>query len=166
LKNLLNFVISKENEIKEIAGKFLFVQDVIILGTGFNYSIALEGSLKLKETCYINAQGLSIIDFVHGPFAMLEPHIPVIIFAPNDETIEISKKVIKRVKNVGSHILVVSDNKEVLKEGDFSIEILPTDKELYPFEMIMFMYLFSYYLSISKKLNPDKPRFLNKISKI
>ena len=166
LKNLLNFVISKENEIKKIAEKFLFVQDVIILGTGFNYSIALEGSLKLKETCYINAQGLSIIDFVHGPFAMLEPHIPVIIFAPNDETIEISKKVIKRVKNVGSHILVVSDNKEVLKEGDFSIEILPTDKELYPFEMIMFMYLFSYYLSISKKLNPDKPRFLNKVSKI
>jgi len=166
LKNLLNFVISKENEIKEIAEKFLFVQDVIILGTGFNYSIALEGSLKLKETCYINAQGLSIIDFVHGPFAMLEPHIPVIIFAPNDETIEVSKKVIKRVKNVGSHILVVSDNKEVLKEGDFSIEILPTDKELYPFEMIMFMYLFSYYLSVSKKLNPDKPRFLNKISKI
>jgi len=97
---------------------------------------------------------------------MLEPHIPVIIFVPNDETIEVSKKVIEKIKNIGSHILVVSDNKEVLEEGDFSVEILPTEKELYPFEMIMFMYLFSYHLSVSKKLNPDKPRFLNKISKI
>ncbi|MDK2946557.1 MAG: hypothetical protein PWQ85_1342, partial [Geotoga sp.] len=82
LKKLVDYVISKEKVIKEIAKMFVFAQDLIVLGTGYNYSIALEGSLKLKETCYINAQGMSTIDFVHGPLAMLEPNIPIIIFAP------------------------------------------------------------------------------------
>ncbi|MDK2886563.1 MAG: hypothetical protein PWP54_1121 [Thermosipho sp. (in: thermotogales)] len=166
LKKLVDYVISKEKVIKEIAKMFVFAQDLIVLGTGFNYSIALEGSLKLKETCYINAQGMSTIDFVHGPLAMLEPNIPIIIFAPNDGTQEMSKKVLEKIRKTGTHVLVVSDNKEILEMGDLSFTLLEAEKELYPFQTVMFMYLFSYYLSISKKLNPDEPRFLSKVSKI
>ncbi len=92
--------------------------------------------------------------------------IPIIVFAPDDSTLNLSLKVIDKIKETGSHTLIVSDNDEILKRGDLAFKISKTKKELYPFEMALFIQLFAYNLSISKGLNPDIPRFLHKISKI
>jgi glucosamine--fructose-6-phosphate aminotransferase (isomerizing) len=166
LKDIYDYIFKKEMEIESIAQKYTFAKDIIVLGTGFNYSIALESALKLKETCYISAQGLSSVDFVHGPMAILDPNIPVIIFAPDDSTLDLSLKVIEKIKNTGSHIFVLSDNDKALEKGDLSFKLKKTRKEFYPFEIVLFAQIFAYNLSISKGLNPDLPRFLSKISKV
>lgn len=159
-------IFNREEAIRDLAIRYSFARDLVIIGTGFNYPVALESALKLKETCYISAQGLSSVDLVHGPLAMLDPDIPVIVFAPDDSTLGLSVKVVDKIKETGSHTLIVSDNDEILKKGDLSFRILSTKKELYPFEIALFTQLFAYNLSISKGLNPDVPRFLHKISKI
>jgi glucosamine--fructose-6-phosphate aminotransferase (isomerizing) len=156
----------REEEIRNLAQRYSFARDLVVIGTGFNYPVALESALKLKETCYVSAQGLSSVDLVHGPLAMLDPDIPVLIFAPDDSTLGLSAKVVDKIKETGSHTLIVSDKEEFLKKGDLSFKILPTKKELYPFEIALFIQLFAFNLSISKGLNPDVPRFLHKISKI
>jgi len=166
LKKIYDFIFEKEESIKALAQRYSFARDLVIIGTGFNYPIALESALKLKETCYISAQGLSSVDLVHGPLAMLDPDIPIIVFAPDDSTLNLSLRVIDKIKETGSHTLIVSDNDEILKRGDLAFKISKTKKELYPFEMALFIQLFAYNLSISKGLNPDIPRFLHKISKI
>ncbi len=166
LKRMYDGIFDQEETIKELAQRYSFARDLVILGTGFNYPIALESALKLKETCYISAQGLSSVDLVHGPLAMLDPDIPVLIFAPDDPTLSLSVKVIEKVKETGSHVFIISDNDEILKKGDLSFKIFSTKRELYPFEISLFIQLFAYNLSISKGLNPDLPRFLHKVSKI
>lgn len=166
LKKMYDWIFNQEKIIKDLAQRYSFARDLVILGTGFNYPVALESALKLKETCYISAQGLSSVDLVHGPMAMLDPDIPVIVFAPDDPTLSLSVKVIDKIKETGSHTLIVSDNDEILKKGDLSFKISPTKRELYPFEIALFIQLFAYDLSISKGLNPDLPRFLHKVSKI
>ncbi|BBJ27445.1 SIS domain-containing protein [Athalassotoga saccharophila] len=166
LKVMYEKIFNREEEIRDLSQRYSFARDLVIIGTGFNYPVALESALKLKETCYISAQGLSSVDLVHGPLAMLDPDIPVLIFAPNDSTIELSAKVVEKIKETGSHTLIISDNDELLKKGDLSFKILPSKKELYPFENALFIQLFAFNLSISKGLNPDVPRFLHKVSKI
>lgn len=156
----------REEEIRNLAQRYSFARDLVVIGTGFNYPVALESALKLKETCYVSAQGLSSVDLVHGPLAMLDPDIPVLIFAPDDSTLGLSAKVVDKIKETGSHTLIVSDKEEFLKKGDLSFKILPTKKALYPFEIALFIQLFAFNLSISKGLDPDVPRFLHKISKI
>ncbi|MGC9212950.1 MAG: SIS domain-containing protein [Athalassotoga sp.] len=166
LKSMYDEIFDREEEIRNLAQRYSFARDLVIIGTGFNYPVALESALKLKETCYISAQGLSSVDLVHGPLAMLDPDIPVLIFAPDDSTIELSAKVVDRIKETGSHTFIVSDNDELLRKGDLSFKILPSKRELYPFENALFIQLFAFNLSISKGLNPDLPRFLHKVSKI
>jgi len=156
----------REEEIRNLAQRYSFARDLVVIGTGFNYPVALESALKLKETCYVSAQGLSSVDLVHGPLAMLDPDIPVLIFAPDDSTLGLSAKVVDKIKETGSHTLIVSDKEEFLKKGELSFKILSTKKALYPFEIALLIQLFAFNLSISKGLNPDVPRFLHKISKI
>ncbi len=166
LKVAYDSIFDQEEFIRDLAQRYSFARDLVVIGAGFNYPVALESALKLKETCYISAQGLSSVDLVHGPLALLDPDIPVIVFAPDDSTLGLSVKIIDKIKETGSHTLIISDNDEILKRGDLSFKIFKTDKELYPFENALFIQLFAYNLSISKGLNPDVPRFLHKVSKI
>jgi len=164
--NPIEYVLSKEYEIRNLAEIYTFASDAVILGTGFSYSIALETSLKLKEACYIKSIGSSTIDFLHGPLAILSKNTPVVVFAPNDETASLSEELIKKIKKTQSYLLIVSDNKNLGKLGDLYFELPQTKNILYPFAEVLFAQLFSYYLSIAKGLNPDKPRYLKKITRI
>lgn len=159
-------VLSKEESIREIAKQYIFSSNVVVLGTGFSYSIALETALKLRESCYINALGMSSVDFLHGSIAILTPIMPVIMFAPDDETLEVNLSIIREIKKIGAHVLVVSDNEKALKEGDTQFKILKTTNFLYPFSEVVFSQIFAYYLSISRRINPDVPRFLHKVTRV
>jgi glucosamine--fructose-6-phosphate aminotransferase (isomerizing) len=159
-------VLSKEESIREIAKQYIFSSNIVVLGTGFSYSIALETALKLRESCYINALGMSSVDFLHGPIAILTPIIPVIMFIPGDETLEVNLSIMSEIKKIGAHILVVSNNEKALKEGDNGFKISKNTNYLYPFPEIIFSQIFAYYLSVSRGINPDVPRFLHKVTRV
>jgi len=162
----LRGIIEREAEIRQQALRYTFTEDFVVLGTGYCYASALEGALKLKETCYINAQGLSSVDLIHGPLAVLNPDLPVIMFAPNDACLDLNIAVLERIKSTRAHILVVSDSDRALQYGDIAFRIPDADPTVYPLENALFTQLFAYSLSIARKLNPDKPRFLHKVSLI
>lgn len=160
----LGGIVEREEEVRQQALRYTFTDDFVVLGTGYCYANALEGALKLKETCYINAQGLSSVDLIHGPLAVLNPDLPVIMFAPNDACLDLNIAVLERIKSTRAHVLVVSDSDRALQYGDIAFRIPDADPTVYPLENAVFAQLFAYSLSIARKLNPDKPRFLHKIS--
>ncbi len=162
----LEGIIGREEEIRQQALQYTFTENFVVLGTGYCYASALEGALKLKETCYINAQGLSSVDLIHGPLAVLNPDLPVMMFVPNDACLDLNIAVLERIKSTRAHVLVVSDSNRALQYGDISFCIPDADPTVYPVECALFAQLFAYSLSIARKLNPDNPRFLNKISLI
>lgn len=157
-------ILRREEEIRQQAVQYTYTNEFVVVGTGYSYPLALEGALKLKETCYINAQGLSSVDLIHGPLAVLNPDMPVIIFAPDDACLELNISVLERIKSTRAHVLVVSDNDRVLQYGDTSFRIPKADPTVYPLVEALFVQLFAYSLSMARKLNPDQPRFLHKIS--
>jgi glucosamine--fructose-6-phosphate aminotransferase (isomerizing) len=164
IAGLLEGIVQREAEIRQQAERHTFTSDLVVVGTGYSYAIALEGALKLKETCYVNAQGLSSVDLIHGPLAVLNPDMPVIIFAPDDACLDLDISVLERIRSTRAHILVVSDSDRALQYGDFAFRIPKADPTVYPLMEALFVQLFAYSLSMARKLNPDQPRFLHKIS--
>jgi glucosamine--fructose-6-phosphate aminotransferase (isomerizing) len=162
----VEYVLSKERDINELAQFYTFSSNLVVLGTGFSYSIALETALKLKESCYVKSIGLSSIDFLHGPIAMLSKGDPIIVFAPGDETASLSQEVLEAIKETGAHILVVSDEDKLCSFGNLCFRLQKVGNFLYPFAEEVFAQLFSYYLSLSKAIDPDKPRYLRKVTRI
>ena len=159
-------VLSQKERVSTLAQRYMLAQNLVVLGTGLSYSAAKETALKLKEACYINAWGMSSVDFLHGPIAILSHMSPVIIFAPADATLPASLNVIERIKQVGAHVLVVSDNKEALGLGDASFELPSNHDLLYPFSEVTFAQLFAFYLARLRNINPDKPRYLSKVTQV
>lgn len=159
-------VLSREESIREIAKQYIFSSNIVVLGTGFSYPIALETALKLRESCYMNAIGISSVDFLHGSIAILTPTTPVIMFIPNDETLGVNLSIMSEVKKTGAHLLVISDNEKALKKGDIGFRIRKNISYLYPFSEVIFSQIFAYYLSVLRGVNPDNPRFLRKVTKV
>lgn len=159
-------VLNQREQVSALAQRYMLAQNLVVLGTGLSYSAALETALKLKEACYINAWGMSSVDFLHGPIAILGHMSPVIIFAPADATLPASLNVIERIKQIGAHVLVVSDNKEALELGDASFELPSNHDLLYPFSEVTFAQLFAFYLARLRNINPDKPRYLSKVTQV
>jgi len=159
-------VVNQKEQVSALAQRYMLAQNLVVLGTGLSYSAALETALKLKEACYINAWGMSSVDFLHGPIAILGHMSPVIIFAPADATLPASLNVIERIKQIGAHVLVVSDNKEALELGDASFELPSNHDLLYPFSEVTFAQLFAFYLARLRNINPDKARYLSKVTQV
>ena len=158
-------VLKREKEIYEIAERYRFANDFISIGRGFNYATSNETALKMRETSQMNAVSFSAIDFLHGPLASLTPLIPAVFFIPDDETFRSNVEVLKKIKEKGGDVLVVSDVKSALEMGDVSFEIPHQDTLYYPIVNIMFAQLLAYSIAVTKKKNPDKPQFLHKITR-
>jgi len=158
-------ILNRKEEIFDIAKRYKFANDFIVIGRGFNFSTSNELALKLRETSQVNAVSFSVIDFLHGPIASLTNLTPLIFFIPNDETLKSNMEVLEKIRKKGGDILVVSDVKDALKKGDVSFEIPETDTIYYPVINIVFAQLLAFGIAITKKKNPDKPQFLNKITR-
>ncbi len=163
---LVDGVLHREEEIRQQAVRYTYTNDFVVVGTGYSYALALEGALKLKESCYINAQGLSSVDLIHGPLAVLNPDMPVIMFAPADACLDLNISVLDRIKSTRAQVLVVSDSDRALQYGDLAFRLPKADPTVYPIIDALFVQLFAYNLSMARKLNPDQPRFLHKVSLI
>ncbi|HEY5583107.1 MAG TPA: SIS domain-containing protein [Ruminiclostridium sp.] len=163
--DIMKTVFNQADAIKEVVKKYRFMKECFVLARGFNYSIALEAALKIQETTYVCAKAFSTSDFHHGPFAMVEKDMPVIVYAPEGPSSKDVLEMVNKLKNIEADILIVSNNEELLKLGDSSIEI-PKNCSDYvsPIFNVVVAQMFACNLSLLKGLNPDSPRGLNKVT--
>ena len=151
-----------ENPIKiqEIAKKLKDVSDIYILGRGINFPIAIESALKLKELTYIHAEGIAGGELKHGPLALMDSDVFVIIINPNDSTYSDTLTSAREIKARGAKIIGVSDIENDVY--DHWIEIPKIDEVLYPISEMIPIQLLSYYAALAKETDPDYPRNLAK----
>lgn len=163
--DIMNRLFQKTDCLDEVVTRYRFMKECFVLARGINYSIALEAALKIQETTYIRAKAFAVSDFQHGPFAMLERDMPVIIYAPEGPSFKDITEIVNKVKDSGADILVISNNRELRAMGDSSIEI-PENLSDYvsPLINVAVAQMFAGKLSVLKGLNPDSPRGLNKVT--
>ena len=157
---VISQILSSHSKIKEIAKNLKEISDIYVLGRGIHLSIAREAALKLKELSYIHAEGIAGGELKHGPLALMDSNVYVIIINPNDSTYNDTMNSANEIKARGAKIIGISDKKSDVY--DYWIEIPPIDEILYPIIEIIPIQLLAYYTALEKKTNPDYPRNLAK----
>jgi len=151
------------NSIQKLSSKFSYVHDAFYIGRNLDYAISLEGSLKLKEVSYIHSEAYAAGELKHGTISLIEPNTLVIGVITQDEIYEKTISNLVEVKSRGAYIITVNPNKiDVNKVADFTINIPETNKYFYPSLTVIPLQLLSYYITVSKGLDVDKPRNLAK----
>ena len=165
LSNLVKKTLNTESDIQMICNSFVEAKGSMFLGRGYSFPIALEGALKLKELAYVHAEGYPAGEMKHGPLALIEEGMPVVVIAPRDEyykkTISNMQEVIARGAKV---LLITNKNKdEIFSENIWqSIEVENTTEDLFPFLITIPLQKLAYYSALKKGYDIDKPRNLAK----
>ena len=160
----INQTLQMNMRIKLYAQIFTYARNFIYLGRGFNYPVALEGALKLKEISYIHAEGYPAAEMKHGPIALIDEEMPVVVIAPKRGMYE---KVLSNIQEVkarkGKIISIVTKGDTAVKElSDFCLEIPDTEECFVPILSVVPLQLLSYHIAIAKGRNVDQPRNLAK----
>ena len=152
------------NQVEYIAGEINNANNALYLGRGYNFPVALEGALKLKEISYIHAEGYPAAEMKHGPIALIDENMPVIIIATNKSAYEKIASNIQEVKaRKGIVIAVVTEGEEVIsKMADYTIEIPDTQEPLTPLLSVIPLQLLSYHIAVLRGCDVDQPRNLAK----
>ena len=156
--------VDTESNVQLMAKEFLKAKGSMFLGRGSSFPIALEGALKLKELSYLHAEGYPAGEMKHGPLALIEEGLPVIILAPKDKYFEKTLSNMQEVIARGGKILFITDNKkESLNENiRFGLRVPYLDNLLSPFLLTIPLQLLSYHVALLKNCDVDKPRNLAK----
>jgi len=164
LPTLLKKVLETEDKIQIIAKDFLNAKGSMFLGRGSSFPIALEGALKLKELSYLHAEGYPAGEMKHGPLALIENGLPVIVVAPEDKYFEKTLSNMQEVIARGGKVLLVTDvKKELLNENiRFGIRVPFIENSLSPFLLTIPLQLLAYHVALLKNCDIDKPRNLAK----
>lgn len=164
LPELVSRVLKDEEKIKRIAEKHVLAEHMFLLGRKYNYPMALEGALKLKEVCYLHAEGFASGEFKHGPIAMIDPHTPAFFIAPKDSVYEKTKSNLEEVRARGGPVIAITTegNEELTNWTENVIYIPKTLEMLTPILAAIPLYLFTYHLAVLRGLDVDKPRNLAK----
>jgi len=160
VSSAISQILSNNSKIKEIAKSLKDVSDIYVLGRGIHLPIAKEAALKLKELTYIHAEGIPAGELKHGPLALMDSNVYVIIINPNDSTYNDTLNSAHEIKARGAKIIGISDKKSNVY--DYWIDIPSIDEALYPLIEIVPIQLLSYYSALEKKTDPDYPRNLAK----
>jgi len=152
------------DKIIEIAQKFKDVRNFLYLGRGYNFPVALEWALKLKEISYIHAEGYPAAEMKHGPIALIDANMPVVVIATNKGTYEKVISNIQEVKARQGHIIaIVTEGDETVKKiAEEVIEIPETEEMLVPLLATIPLQLLSYHIAVMRGCNVDQPRNLAK----
>jgi glucosamine--fructose-6-phosphate aminotransferase (isomerizing) len=153
-------ILENPTKIQQIAKELKEISDIYILGRGINYPVAMEAALKLKELTYIHAEGIPGGELKHGPLALMDSNVFVIIINPNDSTYSDTLTSAREIKVRGAKIIGISDIESDVY--DYWIEIPKLDEILYPISEIIPIQLLSYYAALEKNTDPDYPRNLAK----
>ncbi|MCZ8154984.1 MAG: glutamine--fructose-6-phosphate transaminase (isomerizing) [Leptospira sp.] len=157
-------ILSKADQILEISKSFYTATNFLYLGRGYNFPVALEGALKLKEISYIHAEGYPAAEMKHGPIALIDEDMPVVFIATKDSSYE---KVISNIQEVkarkGKVIAIVTEgDTEIKSMADFTFEIPSIADPLVPLLAVVPLQLLSYHIAILRGCNVDQPRNLAK----
>lgn len=160
----VNHILSQDSLIKKIAYEFKQASNFLYLGRGYNFPIALEGALKLKEISYIHAEGYPAAEMKHGPIALIDENMPVVIVAVKDKSYD---KIVSNVQEVkarkGKIIAIVTEgDQEIKRMADYVLEIPQTDEVLSPLLTVIPLQLLSYHIAVMRNCNVDQPRNLAK----
>ena len=165
LPKLVEQTLLTDNKIQNISNTFNEAKGSMFLGRGFSYPIALEGALKLKELSYVHAEGYPAGEMKHGPLALIEEGMPVVVLAPRDsyykKTISNMQEVIAR----GAKVLLITNKSddEIVSENIWeTIEVESTNQDLLPFLLTIPLQKLAYYSALKKGFDIDKPRNLAK----
>ena len=150
--------------VKALAEKFKDCRDFIYIGRGYEYPVALEGALKLKEVSYIHADGYPAAEMKHGPIALIDKNMPVLAIAVPDELYEKTASNVQEVKARGGMVIsvVAEDDDVVSRMSDYAIRIPVTEACLMPVLVSIPLQLFAYYIADAKGVDVDQPRNLAK----
>ena len=160
VSNSISKILSNHSKIQSIAKELKDVSDIYVLGRGIHYPIASEAALKLKELTYIHAEGIPGGELKHGPLALMDSNVYVIIINPNDSTYTDTLTSAREIKARGAKIIGISDkNSDVY---DHWIEIPSIKESMFPIIEIITIQLLSYYSAVEKDTDPDYPRNLAK----
>lgn len=156
--------LQSDNKIKEIAAKFKDASNFLYLGRGYNFPVALEGALKLKEISYIHAEGYPAAEMKHGPIALIDEQMPVVVIAVNSNHYG---KVVSNIEEIkarkGKIIAVVTEgDTEVKALADYIMEVPKTPESLSPLVTTIPLQLLSYHIAVMLNRNVDQPRNLAK----
>lgn len=164
LPDKIQAILNLNDKIERIAEEFKDANNFLYLGRGYNFPVALEGALKLKEISYIHAEGYPAAEMKHGPIALIDENMPVVFIAPKDSTYDKIQSNIQEVKARGGKIIAIAneDDNEIDKLVDFSIKIPHTIRMLMPILTVIPLQLLAYHIAVKKGLNVDQPRNLAK----
>jgi glucosamine--fructose-6-phosphate aminotransferase (isomerizing) len=157
-------IFDQEDHIKKIAREYSESRNFLYLGRGYNFPVALEGALKLKEVSYIHAEGYPAAEMKHGPIALIDEHMPVVFIAPHDRTYEKILGNIQEVKARRGSIIAVTDESDSRLEAlvEHIIRVPKIGEFLSPVLTIIPLQLLAYYIAIERGCDVDQPRNLAK----
>src|SRR6202789_1147143 len=156
--------IAQERHIEKIARKYGKARDFLYLGRGINYPVALEGALKLKEISYIHAEGYSAGEMKHGPIALIDDEMPVVVIIPNDSVFDKTLSNLKEVESRNGRIIAITDKRTAeLEEVAWEIIDVPaTNRFLMPVLTTVPLQLLAYHIAVYRGTDVDQPRNLAK----
>ncbi|SHG69726.1 glutamine--fructose-6-phosphate transaminase [Thermosyntropha lipolytica DSM 11003] len=157
-------VLKQEEKIKKLAEKYQKVESTFFLGRSFDYAVAMEGALKLKEISYIHAEAYAAGELKHGPLALISEGVPVLALITQDNLVEKSMSNIKEVKARGAVVVAIckSNLQEACQECDEQILLPEVQSLLTPILSVVPLQIFAYYMAVFKGADVDKPRNLAK----
>jgi glucosamine--fructose-6-phosphate aminotransferase (isomerizing) len=157
-------IFKQEREIKRIAKKYANFENFLYMGRKYNFPIALEGALKIKEISYVHAEGYATGEMKHGPIALIDKNFPSVFISPKDSVYEKNISGMQEIKARGGKIIAIATkgDKDILKHASDVIFIPKTLEMLTPLLAVIPLQLFAYYVGVSKGYDVDKPRNLAK----
>ena len=168
----LETILGNEDIYEDLAKEYHRVQDFLFLGRGIHYPIALEGALKLKEISYIHAEGYPAGEMKHGPNALIDEDLPVVVIATRDPESEASRlryeKTISNIQEVKARsgiviaLCCIGDEEELAKLADYVIHIPPAAELLLPILEVVPLQLLAYHVAVRRGCDVDQPRNLAK----
>ncbi len=163
---LIEQVLQAEPHLQEATDRYRYMRECVALARGINQATAQEVALKLIETCYVMCKAYSVADFMHGPFALIEPGFPCLLFAPDGATFATALESAMKLRAGGAETIIFASNAEILAQARTPVP-MPADvpELLSPIVYAVAGQLFAYHLALARDLNPDQPRGLQKVTK-
>jgi glucosamine--fructose-6-phosphate aminotransferase (isomerizing) len=160
------YVLKLDEQIAQMAERYRYMENCVVLGRGFNYATAFEWALKLKELTYIIAEPYSSADFQHGPIAMIEGGFPVLAIAPKGKVHGSMKDMLTRLRrDKDAELVIISDDVDTLALAQSAIQLPPQIPEwLTPIVGIIPAQLFACHLTTAKGYDTEKPRNITKVT--
>ncbi len=164
LPSLVEYVLREERLIARAARRYANASDMLYLGRGINYPIALEGALKLKEISYIHAEGYPAGEMKHGPIALIDENMPVVVLLPRDKVYGKTLSNLKEVESRGGRVIAVCDapDAELERIAETILPVPATNPVLTPLVLSIPLQLFAYYVAVERGTDVDQPRNLAK----